>query len=86
MVYWHTCWKRFQDYLIAKWRPFNYAVLFGGFYGLYWFNRTLAERTFVYMDLEKMDRMKASERKRDFGFRPTYVPKIARSRKNMIIS
>jgi hypothetical protein len=86
MVYWHTCWKRFHTYLNRKWRPWNFTVLFGTFYAVYWYNRSGAYRAFVHNDLNPMTRSRATEEKRDFGYRKHYEPKIARSRKNMLIA
>jgi hypothetical protein len=56
------------------------------FYFIFWWNRTGAFRTFTIMDKIKMTRSQAAREKRDYGYRKHYEPKIARSRKNMLIA
>lgn len=86
MVYWHTTYKKHHSWLIRKTRGWNFFFLFLGFYSVYWYNRTEAQRTLKYLDRIHPSQERANAERRLWGYRTHYEPLIARSRKNLLLA
>ena len=86
MVFWHTAYKKHHSWLIRKTRFWNYLIVFGTFYSIYWYNRYSSNRTLSYLDRVPPSQERANQERRDFGFHARYEPLIARSKKHYLIS